>query len=54
MASHELEERKQQEELEQIRQENLAMREQIRQAALSTEKTKTKARQDYINETMAF
>ena len=30
------------------------MREQIRQAALTTEKTKTKARQDYINETSAF
>ena len=30
------------------------MREQIRQATLTTEKAKTKARQDYVNETVAF
>jgi hypothetical protein len=30
LATHELEERRQQEELEQIRQENLAMREMVR------------------------
>jgi len=54
LAAHELEERKQQEELEQIRQENLAMREQVRNATLNTEKTKTKAKKDYVNETMVF
>ena len=54
LAAHELEERRQQEELEQIRMENMAMREQIRQASLSTLQTKTKARQDYVNETLAF
>ncbi len=54
LAAHELEERRQQEELEQIRQENLAMREQIRSASLCTLQTKTKARQDYVNETLAF
>ena len=54
LSSHELEERKQQEELEQIRQENIAMREQIRSATLSKEKTKTKAKQDYCNETLSF
>ena len=43
-----------QEELEQIRLENMAMREQIRSASLETQKTKTKARQDYVNETLAF
>lgn len=54
LSAHELEERKQQEELEQIRQENMLMREQIRNATLESEKTKTKAKTDYINETMAF
>ena len=32
----------------------MAMREQIRTASLNTQKTKTKAKQDYVNETMAF
>ena len=30
------------------------MREQIRQATLTTQKAKTKAKQDYVNETLAF
>ena len=30
------------------------MREQIRTAELNTQKTKTKAKQDYVNETLAF
>ena len=54
LAAHEQEERKQQEELEQIRQENHSMREQVRQTSLATHKTKTKAKQDYVNETLAF
>ena len=37
LSSHELEERKMQEELEQIRLENMAMREQIRTATLTTQ-----------------
>lgn len=30
------------------------MREQIRSTTLTTQKTKTKAKQDYVNETMGF
>ena len=37
LSAHELEERKMQEELEQIRLENMAMREQIRTATLTTQ-----------------
>jgi len=48
LSTHELQERRKQEELESIRQENAAMREQIRQATLQTKKTKAKAKNDYI------
>ena len=54
LSSHELDERRQQEELEQIRLENMAMREQIRNATLTKEKAKTKAKQDYCTETLSF
>ena len=54
LSTHELEERRQQEELEQIRQENAAMREQIRQATMAATKTKTKAKTGYINDTVAY
>ena len=48
LTTHELQERRKQEELEQLRQENAAMREQIRTATLQTKKTKAKAKNDYI------
>ena len=54
LSTHELEERRQQEELEQVRQENAAMREQIRQATFNTKKTKTKAKNEYIADTMEY
>ena len=54
LSTHELEERRQQEELEQVRQENAAMREQIRQATFNTKKSKTKAKNEYIADTMEY
>ena len=54
LATHELEERKQQEELEQIRQENLAMRELVRQATESSKAVREKAKNTYIAETLEY
>ena len=54
LSTHELNERRQQEELEQLRLENASMREQIRQATENTQKTKTRAKNDYIHDTLQY
>jgi len=54
LSTHELEERRQQEELEQIRQENLAMRETIRQATEKSKQVREKAKNAYISETLEY
>ena len=54
LATFELDERRQQEELASIRQENAAMREQIRAATFNTKKTKAKAKSEYIADTMEY
>ncbi|MFO0116187.1 MAG: hypothetical protein ACK521_00700 [bacterium] len=48
LATHELEERRQQEELEQIRQENYQMREMVRQATDKSKAVRDKAKNAYI------
>jgi hypothetical protein len=54
LATHELEERRQHEELEQIRQDNFAMREMIRQATEKSKAVRDKAKSTYISETMEY
>ena len=54
LSTHELDERRQQEELEQLRLENASMREQIRSATENTQKTKTRAKNDYIHDTLQY
>lgn len=54
LATHELDERRQQEELEAIRQENLAMREMIRQATEKSKAVRNKAKNAYVSETMEY
>ena len=48
LSTHELEERRQQEELEQIRQENYQMREMVRQATEKSKAVRDKAKNAYI------
>jgi hypothetical protein len=54
LSTHELEERRNQEEVEQIRQENQQMREMIRQATEKSKAVRDKAKNSYIKETLEY